>query len=409
MNPGSVHIHAAAWVVPVDAAPIFQGGVAVAEDRIVAVDTLARLQQQFPQARQTCHPEAILTPALVNAHIHLELSHLAGLAGSPLKTSFTGWIIHLLSLREQMGAVGEAAETAARRALDQQYLSGVGLLADIGNTDIGHQLVPAFAGTLLPFREYLGLAEQTLDKNLRRLAQESPNRLCTGHAPYSTHPRLLQDLKARARELGHPFSLHAAEPAAEGEMLRQGQGEMVNFIRERGFWDGTFISRGSGGTIDYLNDLGLLDAGTLCVHAIHVSLEETRLLADTGSAVCLCPGSNQFLGTGIAPLPTYLAQGLLPAIGTDSLASNPELSLWREMRILAETWPQVEKSTIFRMATLGGAQALGYGNRLGTLTTGKQADLLVISTPVELTDEQQVYQFLVTGDDHRQPHRIAAH
>ena len=83
------------------------------------------------------------------------------------------------------------------------------------------------------------------------------------------------------------------------------------------------------------------------------------LLAETKSKVCLCPGSNRYLGAGTAPVENYLRRGILPALGTDSLTSNPVLSLWREMRLLAEEHPAVDPADILRMATLGGAEALG--------------------------------------------------
>jgi len=406
MNTDSIRIHSADWVVPVSGPAIRGGGVVLSGVTILAVGELPRLRQQYPHAPVIAHPHAALTPPLVNAHIHLELSHLAALAATPLDTTFTGWISRLLQLRDTLGAVGEQAEQAARRIAEQQYRSGVSVLADIGNTTIGRSLSASFAGTLLPYREYLGLAEHTLEKNLSRLAKEAETGLCSGHAPYSTHPRLLRRLKARATALGQVLPIHTAEPAAEGEMIRQGRGELVEFVRRRGFWDDSFVPGGSGGWIHYLRDLGLLDSHTLCIHAIHVADEEIRIMAGEGVKVCLCPGSNHFLGTGKAPARAYLDHGILPGLGTDSLASNPALSLWREMRLMAEAHPTVEPAEIFRMATLGGAEALGLGHRLGTLTAGKEADLLVVPLVASLDNEDQVCRFLVTNDGHPEPDRI---
>jgi cytosine/adenosine deaminase-related metal-dependent hydrolase len=245
-----------------------------------------------------------------------------------------------------------------------------------------------------------------LAKNEQRLARENNDALCSAHAPYSTHPSLLRRLKERARTLGHIFPIHAAELAAEGEMIREGGGEMVEFIRQRGFWDGSFIPRGSGGTIHYFRDLDLLDSQTLCIHAIHVADEEIRIMAGEGVKVCLCPGSNQFLRTGTAPVRAYLDHGILPALGTDSLASNPQLSLWREMRLLAEAHPAVSAAEIFRMATLGGAEALGTERCLGTLAAGKEADLLVVPLRTGATNEEQLYRFLTAAGDQVEPDRI---
>ena len=406
MIPASIRILSAPWVVPVCHPIIIDGGVAIAAGKIVAVDNLQRLLQQYPQAEVIPYPTSALTPALVNGHIHLELSHLAELAAVPFSGSFTGWISRLLQIRDDLGATGELAEEKALQVANQQYASGVSVLADIGNTLITRNLAGMFPGILFPFKEYLGLAALTLEKNVLRLQQEPHDVLCSGHAPYSTHVRLLQQLKARSVSLGHVFPIHTAEPAAEGEMIRQGSGELVDFVRQRGFWDGSFVTRGSGGSIHYLYDLGLLDARTLCVHAIHVATEEIRILAGEVAKVCLCPGSNRFLGTGHAPVQQYLENGILPALGTDSLASNPELSIWREMQILAEEYTEVDTATIFAMATRGGAEALGLENRLGTLEPGKDADLLAVPLPQEKMTTAQVYDYLVTTGSRLQPLRI---
>ena len=406
MDADSISIHSAAWVVPVDGNPIKNGAVAVTDGTLLAVGETARLRQQYPRAAVSDHCQAALTPALVNAHIHLELSHLAALATSPLDTTFTGWINRLLQLRDRLGATGELAEQAAGRVAELQYRTGVSVLADIGNTAIGRSIAASFPGRLLPFREYLGLAERTLTKNLQRLEREDDTSLCSGHAPYSTHPRLLRRLKERARALAHIFPIHTAEPAAEGEMIREGRGEMVEFIRQRGFWDDSFVPQGHGGTIHYFHALGLLDSRTLCIHAIHVADEEIRIMAGEGVKVCLCPGSNQFLRTGTPPVRACLDHGMLPALGTDSLASNPRLSLWREMRLLAKAHPAVQAAEIFRMATLGGAQALAMDGCLGTLAAGKKADLLVVPLPEDIENEEQVYRFLVENGDQAELDRI---
>jgi cytosine/adenosine deaminase-related metal-dependent hydrolase len=406
MTAGSIHIHSASWVVPVSSAPIRNGGVAVGGGMLLAVGEAAWLRRQYPKAAVTELGQAALTPALVNGHIHLELSHLAALTVSPLDTAFTGWIDRLLKLRDHLGATGEQVEEAARLAAEHQYRTGASVLADIGNTAINRSLTAAFPGRLLPFTEYLGLTERTLIKNEQRLARESDAALCSAHAPYSTHPRLLRLLKERARALGHVFPIHTAEPVAGGEMIREGRGEMAEFIRRRGFWDGSFVPRGSGGAIHYFRDLGLLDNRTLCIHAIHVADEEIRMMAGEGVKVCLCPGSNQFLRTGTPPVRAYLDHGILPALGTDSLASNPCLSLWREMRLLAEAHPSVKAAEIFRMATLGGAQALGMERRLGTLEAGKEADVLVVPLPADMTNEEQVYRLLTENGEQAEPNRI---
>ena len=158
--------------------------------------------------------------------------------------------------------------------------------------------------------------------------------------------------------------------------------------------------------MQYLHQLGLLDDKTLCVHCIHVSEAEIRLLNKAGSKICLCPGSNRYLGVGKAPVAKYLQAGMLPSLGTDSLASNPEISMWREMQQLAEDHPDVDPTDILAMATAGGAEALGLDSEIGTLEPGKQARFLTVSLPDTVNTITAVYEYLVTTGSLIHPHWV---
>lgn len=405
---GDYLIHAAPWIIPVDGPPVREGGVVFCGQEIVAVGTKNELTARFPGTRVEDHQQAALTPPLINAHIHLELSHLSELALQSSPATFTGWILSLIGLRDVRGAVGPHVEQAAQDVALSQYTSGVSALGDIGNTDIGTKMAAAFPGTLIAFKEYLGFHVDRLATILGRLEQENPQTRCSGHAVYSTHLNLLKALHDRAKERGHVLPIHVAEPEAEVAMIREGQGEMVEFLEERGFWDPAFLDAAgsASGTVDLLHRTDLLDEHTLCIHCVHVDDTEIELLAVSGAKVCLCPGSNRFLDVGIAPVDKFLQAGILPALGTDSRASNPELSLWREMQLLAEDHPGLDHGSIFAMATKGGAQALGIGDQAGTLATGRKAELLKVELPEDTRNEKDVMRYLVTTGSAIQPVRI---
>jgi len=367
----------APWLLPVSRPPVADGGIAVQAGRIAAVGPFREVRRSWPGARVIEHPDCVLLPGLINAHAHLELSHLRQLGQQPAPLSFPAWIEQLLEARSRAAADEAAILQAARQVLAAQQAEGVAAAADISNSGLTQQLAADFSGRLLVFKEYLGLRTDSAEAALLRLRDEAEEQACTGHALYSTHPDLLRGLKARANRLGHVFSIHTAESAAEIELLRTGGGPFRDFLAERGLWDGTFQPLGKeGGAVTYLRQHGLLDRKTLCVHCVHLTAEEIGILAAAEAKVCLCPGSNRCLGVGKAPVSSLLRQGILPALGTDSLASNPELSLWREMRLLAEDHPGIAPAEILRMATLGGAAALGLENRLGSLEPGKKAVIL---------------------------------
>jgi cytosine/adenosine deaminase-related metal-dependent hydrolase len=398
-------IHRASWVVPVSDPAIADGAVVADNDRIVAVGRFHELSEIYPDAPINDHGRSALIPALVNAHIHLELSHIPLPALHKKITGFTGWIETLLAMRAELGDMGHAAEEAAKQVMLRQHRLGVIALGDIGNTDMGTKLACEFPGLILHFHEHLGRTTKTRRAILERVAAAPQDKLFTAHAPYSTHAELIRELKRRASALGHPFPIHVAESPSENEMLRRGSGELYTFLRKRGFIDDSYkppAAIDNQGSVQYLHGLGALDKQTICVHCVHVTPGEAAILAETGATICLCPGSNRYLRVGKAPVGLFLQNRLRPALGTDSMASNPELSIWREMNILREDHPEINAADIFRMATLGGATALGIDEYYGSLARGKSARFLSIPLEKEMTDETMLYN-LLTATENIQP------
>ncbi len=397
----AVVVHRAPWLLPVTRQPIFDGGIAVRGGRIVEIGGFNRVVRSYSGAKVVDHPDVVLMPGLINVHTHLELSHLAYLSRKPAPPSFTGWIQHMLAERAKVDADNEILHEAARIVLADQERQGVVAVADISNTGLIRELIPEFPGHLLCFKEYMSLRAADVDP-LRRAIQVEAEHLCTAHAPYSTHIDLLRALKEKAVSGNGIFPIHAAESSAEHVMISQGNGEMREFLEQRGFWDGTFRPTGTEneGSVSYLYRHGILDKRTLCVHAVHVTGQEMDRLLETGATVCLCPGSNRYLGVGTAPAGQYLKKGILPALGTDSLTSNPELSLWREMRLLTERHPGIDPANILRMATLGGARALGLDRELGVLEPGKEAVILAVELPWLMKHAGAVQEYLACGDGH---------
>lgn len=397
-----LRLHRAPWLLPISHPAIADGGLAIRAGRILEIGDFKQVNQWYPGAQIIDHPDAVLMPGLINAHTHLELSHLAYLSQEPPPSSFPGWIGHMLAERAKADADKETIQEAARAVLSQQQDQGVVAIADISNTDLIRELTPEFPGRLLCLKEYLGLRASGLATALNSLQEDAKDHdvYCTGHAPYSTHIELLQALKKRARALHHIFPIHVAESSPEHDMVSHGTGAMRDFLEHRGFWDGSFQPTGNEqqGSVSYLYQHGLLNCQTLCVHCIHVTDQEINLLAETKARVCLCPGSNRYLGVGTAPVEKYLNKGILPALGTDSLTSNPELSIWREMHLLAEEHPTIEPAAILRMATLGGAQALALDNQLGSLEVGKEAILAIVQLTGSVQNTSSLQERLIYQD-----------
>jgi cytosine/adenosine deaminase-related metal-dependent hydrolase len=362
-------VHRAPVVLPVSAPPVVDGAVLTEDGIIIEVGLYSHLRGR---GRVVDHEGAILLPALINCHAHLELSPLAALGkGLPRQGDMTGWIGELLAARQNSADDGPAA---ARLALDALHQQGVACVADIGNLPESKKIGEGHAVQVHFYLEMLGFSQRSAANAMTRMQETQGD--CTGHAPYTNHARLLVAAKQRANSRKHIFPIHVAESRAEIDFLLDGSGPLRPFIEERGFWDGSFVPPGCG-AVTYLDRLGILDEKTLCVHCVHVADDEIALLAARRAKVCLCPGSNRYLGVGKAPVEKMAAAGIVLGLGTDSLASNPQLSIWEEMRLVRQDHPRLAPATVLAMATRGGAQCLGVHD-MGELAPGRKSDIIAV-------------------------------
>ncbi|MEW6593835.1 MAG: amidohydrolase family protein [Thermodesulfobacteriota bacterium] len=387
------YIYRAPFVVPVASPVIPDGAVITEQGRVKAVGRYVDLKDDA-DAELVDYEGHVIVPALVNGHAHLELSHLAALGREPNSRpgDMPAWISSLLAARAEATDSEDAAD-AARYALARLYAGGCGAVIDIGNQPESRALGEGFKTRIFFYLELLGFARKSQEAALGRLETLPPDLCCTAHAPYSTGATLLQALKERASRSNCLFPLHVAESADEIELLRNSSGRFRDFLVGRGAWDGSFIPPGVG-AVAYLDRLGLLDEQTLCVHAVHVAEEEIVLLAERGAKVCLCPGSNRYMGVGKAPVAAMLAQGLRPCIGSDSLASNPDLSLWQEMAMLRADHPSLPPADVLAMATQNGARILGLEAELGAIAPGVSSSLLAVECAA--AREGEVLEYLTS-------------
>jgi cytosine/adenosine deaminase-related metal-dependent hydrolase len=373
------YLHRAPWVLPLAEdlpAVIADGAVLTEEGRIVRVAPYAELRDS--EATLVEHRGKVLLPPLINCHTHLELSHLARLGRGEAGTgAMTGWIRRLLAERARP-VDPEEVRMAAWQALAQLYAGGCRAVLDIGNDPGSAGIGANFKVEVRFFLEFFGLTAVRAAEQAVTLAALPETQAGAGHAPYSTHPELLKLLKERAGRAGQLLPIHLAESAEELEFLASGRGPLREFLEERGAWDGSFFAPGLS-PVAYLADLGLLDDRTLAVHCVQVDDHDIALLARSGATVCLCPVSNRFLGVGRAPVPALLTAGVPLVLGSDSLASNPALDLWAEMRQLSEDHPGLPPLAILRMATANGARLLGLEKECGALAPGGSAAFLAAS------------------------------
>ena len=414
-NVSSPVIHRCPWIIRGISSKqgefeqqVLEDGALVAADGLIrTIGRYSDIKKEFGQYQTLDHDSSILVPGLINGHCHLELSYLDlsnhGRNNQSYHGVFTSWIKDLLAVRERYSQENEDAENLilhnARQTVQQMSAEGVAFIGDVGNSMASRSIGEEQKTRVYFLLELLGLTKESEAKTFARLekisADESLDIGCTPHAPYSTTPGSIQAIKRQAGQQGQVISIHVAESRQEAEFLKSGAGEFKDFLIERGAWDGTFTIPVMS-SVQYLNSLGVIDSRTICVHCVHVDRTDIKALAEKKAKVCLCPGSNRFLGVGKAPVTELLEHGILPALGTDSRASNKGLNMWREMRLLREDHPGLSPESVFAMATRGGAEAWGISAEMGSLEPGKQALVLAVSNNEKIDSPGDIFEVLTT-------------
>ena len=385
------------WVLPIVAPPVRRGRVDVRDGRIVGVGAA---DDAAPGPVVDLGSTAIL-PALVNAHTHLELSGLRGAV--PAAASMPGWVDRLLERRAE---AGPPDPEAIRGAVAEARASGTGLFGDIGNTTAA---APVLAEAGMParlFREVLAFPDAGADAAVDAaagdlLSLETVRGLRVGlaaHAPYSVGRAAFAALDAAARwRFAGPRSIHLAESAEELEFLRTGCGPWRRLLERIGRWDPAWTPPRCG-PVEYLDRLGWLRAGLVAVHGVQLTDPELHRLAEGGAFLVTCPRSNAWTGVGHPPIERFLRAGVRLAVGTDSLASVPDLNLFNELALMRRLAPSAPARRLLACATLHGAEALGFDDELGAVAPGRRADLVGVRIPSGVADVEEYLLGGITPD-----------
>jgi cytosine/adenosine deaminase-related metal-dependent hydrolase len=366
IRAGSVH--------PVTAPPIEDGAVLVDDrGRIAAVGANAAVPTADGAARRE-FPDAALVPGLVNCHTHLELTHLAGRNAAP---EFPQWIRTIRALKD--ATTPEEFAASAERGVRDGWAVGVTCVADTGSTGAPLEALARLGGRGIYYQEVFGpdpaqcaASMEELRRALDRLSPLASSPLSLGvspHAPYTVSEPLYRAVADLARGEGWPVAMHLAESHAETEFVREGSGPFADALRARGI----AVRAQHCSPVQYLLQLGVLASGNcLAIHCVQVDQRDVELLRDAGASIAHCPRSNRAHGHGTAPLAAFRRAGLRVGLGTDSVVSAGDASLWAEAAAAG-----LDGENALRMLTVDGARALGLEGEIGSLEVGKQADLAV--------------------------------
>lgn len=368
-------IISARWIVPVEptGTVLEDHAVVVQNGRILAVLPRATALDSYPSTARIDRPHHVLLPGLVNAHTHAAMTLFRGMADDlPLEIWLNQHIWPAETRWVTPDFVRDGAELALLEMLqggtttfaDMYYFPNVvaravadsGLRAAVGMIVLEQPTVWAQSAD-----EYLskGLAVRDQFKGHRRVST-----LFAPHAPYSVADRTFEQIRMLADELDASVQMHVHETAAEVA---------------------TSVSNFQCRPLQRLDTLGMVTSLLSAVHMTQLEPNEIALLANRGGTVIHCPESNLKLASGLCPVARLVAAGVNVALGTDGAASNNDLDMFGEMRAaallakgVAQDAAALPAAMILQMATLNGAQALGLGDRVGSLLPGKEADLICV-------------------------------
>jgi 5-methylthioadenosine/S-adenosylhomocysteine deaminase len=365
------------WLVACDVemTRIRSGAVAIDGDRVAAIGTSRELLGLFRGRVEADLGGYLLMPGLVNTHSHAAMSIFRGVADDlPLKSWLEETIFPLesyfinpdsvylgtLLATVEMLKSGTTSfcdgyffeESAARAALD----SGI-------RGTMGQGILDFPTPDLRDPSKFQSRAEAFLSDFPDLTGRVRPSLFC--HAPYTCGPQTLKRIKELCRSHNLVFQTHLSETAGEVDKIKIEYGRRPAML---------------------LDSLGVLDEFTLCAHGIWLSKDEILAVARSGASISHCPESAMKLGSGVAPVPEMISLGVKVGLGTDGCAGNNDLDLFSEMGFAAKVHKAFKNDPlacpaeqVLRMATIGGASALGLEDEIGSIEPGKKADLVALN------------------------------
>jgi 5-methylthioadenosine/S-adenosylhomocysteine deaminase len=369
------------------------GYVAVSGSRIVSVGPIDALPGKHFIAKRTIDARGtVILPGLINTHTHIPMVLFRGLADD---LELQEWLTKYIFPAEARNVTREFVRDGTLLGLAEMIRGGtttyvdmyyfedtiaeetkkVGMRAILGETVLDF---PAPDNKTWP--EALAYTERFL----KRWAKDDLiTPAIAPHAPYTVSTAHLEESRQMAERYNSPIVIHVAEAPTETE-------QMLKNFNER--------------SVPYLDRIGFLSRRVIAAHVVHVNDAEIATLKTRGVGVGHCPQSNMKLASGVSPVPQMLKAGLNVGLGTDGAASNNDLDMWEEMDTAAKLHKLTSKNPTvvtalqsLEMATIGGARAINLEREIGSLESGKRADLILVSlsaprqTPVYNLYSQLVY------------------
>src|SRR2546429_2586387 len=368
---------------------IEDGGIAIKDGHIVAVDTAALMDLNY-SARQVIEAQGkVVIPGLINGHTHVPMTLFRGIADD---LDLQEWLTKYIFPAEAKNVTEDFARVGTRLGIGEMIRSGTTTYCDmyyfedaIADETYKAGMRGVLGETVIDF----AVADNKTNAEAmayveKFVAHWKGNTLIVPaiapHAPYTVSEDHLKAVRAFSDRTGAPIVTHISETKREVD----------DSIKAKG-----------ASPIDYLNRIGFLNNRVIAAHVVWPSEEELGLLKKLGVGIVHNPQSNMKLASGVAPVPEMLKQDLPVGLGTDGAASNNDLNLWEEMDTAAKLHKLISKDPkvvnaeeAFEMATIRGARALHLEKEIGSIEKGKRADLVI----VDLDDLNQTPSYNIYSD-----------
>ena len=362
------------WIYPVTNNPARHGVLVMHDDQIE--DIISR--NGIPQDKLEYY-SGILVPGFINAHCHLELSHLKGKAHTG--QGLLSFLKHVVQFRDiEQSIIDKAIEDADQ----EMWNNGIQAVGDICNKIDSFQVKSKSRIRYYNFVEMFDFHSEEKSEEFISPYMETYNkaphpRSAVPHAPYSVSPKLFK----RIRDLnttGSTVSIHNQETEAEDELFRFGGGEFYNFFTSFGLSLDHFNASGAT-SLQYCMHHMDPNQRTLLVHNTHSTKEDIQQALAWSDKLfwVICANANLYIENCLPDLYTFLHSDARMVLGTDSLTSNWQLSILEEMKTIQRFKSFIPFETLLKWATINGAEALGMEADLGSFETGKTPGVVLLN------------------------------
>lgn len=368
---------------------LFDGHRFLDSDKVIIVKDGGTIEDIVPLAEagdDIQYLEGILIPGLINAHCHLELSHLKDVI-----PPHTGLIDFLCSVVTKRGFAREIIDEAIIKAEKEMYDNGIVAVGDIGNTADTAAVKSKSRIRWQNFVEVLSFTDEKAVENFNHykgVAGELEAKLQTSnikhstslvpHAPYSISPKTFQLINEATK--GQVISIHNQEHPAEDELYKTGGGDYLKLFKIFGIDKSPFPVTGKSSirsVLPYFNNGQTI----FLIHNSYMPEEDViwanGYAAATGLKLiyCLCINANLYIENRVPPIDMLIKHNCPIVLGTDSYSSNWQLSIAKEIASIQQYFPHIPLETVLQWATYNGAKALGWDDELGSLSKGRNAGL----------------------------------